>query len=113
VKRQNHAMSIKTGEQWPIEEMREKTDILHETNDHREFVRRILAKAKAREGLISEHHHHAVAEIAYELWEKRGHTHGASEMDWFKAEELLKPLGSQNLFFASMEPDLDTPGREI
>jgi hypothetical protein len=41
--------------------------------------------------------------LAYELWEKRGHPHGAAEEDWFKAEEALKPLWLADLSFSSME----------
>src|ERR1019366_10234918 len=103
MKRQNHGTTIKTDEQWPIEDIREKINIQHLRTDHTEIDRPLPSQARGQEGLSSEHYHRAVAEMAYGLWEQRGHGHGACETDWFKAEAALKPLWSVDLSFASMD----------
>ena len=103
MKRQNHGMSVKTDDQWPVEDMREKTDILHESSGHREAEKHIPSKARDRAGLSSEHFHRAVAEMAYGLWEQRGRPQGSSEADWLEAEAALKPLWSADRSFASMD----------
>ena len=32
----------------------------------------------------------AVAALAHRLWSERGHPHGSPEVDWFRAEEILR-----------------------
>jgi len=113
VKRQNHGTSTKTDQQWSIEDVREKIDIQHVRNDHREIGKHIPSIARSKVGLASEHYRRAVAEMAYGFWEKREHSHGASDADWFKAEAVLKPLWLADLSFASMEPESDSPGKDI
>jgi hypothetical protein len=33
--------------------------------------------------------HDEIARLAHSFWEARGHTHGASEQDWYRAEREL------------------------
>jgi len=67
MKRQNHGMTINTDNQWPIEEMEEKKEILSESSDRREIGKHIHSIARAKVGCDSEHYHRAVAELAYQL----------------------------------------------
>ena len=32
-----------------------------------------------------------IARVAYELFERRGQTHGGDQQDWFEAERILRP----------------------
>jgi hypothetical protein len=34
--------------------------------------------------------HNDIAELAYDLWERRGRPFGSPEVDWFEAERQLK-----------------------
>ncbi len=34
--------------------------------------------------------HQDIAQVAFELWGKRGWRHGTEESDWLEAEEILK-----------------------
>ena len=36
-----------------------------------------------------------VAEVAYELFEQRGRTHGQDQQDWFEAEHVLRQRRQQ------------------
>src|SRR5450631_3598665 len=108
MKRQQHGMSVKTDSQWPIEDLREKIDILHEGSDYTETGNQAPSIAIDRVGLSSERYHRAMAEKAYELWEKRGRPQGSSTADWIKAEEALKPLWSADLSYESTDSTSDT-----
>src|ERR1051326_7217974 len=99
MKHQNHGMTLNRNNQWPIEEIQEKQNILHDRNDHREANKHSVSIARAKVGLASEHYRQAVAEMAYRFWEQRGHVHGSSAADWFKAEAALKPLWAADLSF--------------
>jgi hypothetical protein len=33
---------------------------------------------------------HAIAVLAHELWSQRGRPEGSPELDWFRAEEILR-----------------------
>jgi hypothetical protein len=111
MKRQNHGLTLNTDSQWPIEEMEEKMAILHETNDHRAFRKPVPSIAAAKGGYASELWHHAVAEMAYALWENGGHLPNTSDTNWFKAEAALKPLSSGNLAFESGDLGTDNKGK--
>ena len=111
MKRQNHRMTVNTNDQWPTEELREKTNILHESADHREMGKHIPSIARGKVGLASEHYHRAVAEMAYELWEKRGRPQGSANTDWVNAEAALKPLWSADLPFASEDSGSNNSGK--
>ena len=113
MKRQNHGMTINTDDQWPIEELQEKQNILHDSNDHRDTGKHNVSIARAEVGLASEHYRLAVAVLAYRFWEQRGHVHGSSDADWIKAEAALKPLWAADLSFASMESPSDTSGKIV
>jgi len=103
MKRPNHGMTLNRDSQWPVEEIQEKQDALHESNEHREAGKQSASIAGAKAGMVSEHYHRAVAEMAYKFWERRGHVHGSSDADWFKAEAALKPLWAADLSLASMD----------
>ena len=109
MKRQNHGLTLNTDNQWPIEEIEEKRNILHESNDHRDTGKHSASVARAKVGLASELYHRAVAEMAYRFWERRGHVHGSCDADWFKAEAALKPLRAADLSFASTDSSSDIP----
>ncbi len=113
MKHQHHGLTVNTEKQWPIEDLREKIDIQHVRLDQTGNGNPMPSMARSKVGLASEHYHRAVAEMAYGYWEKRGHSHGASEADWLKAEAALKPHWSADLSFASMEPESETPGRNV
>ena len=113
MKRQNHGMTLNRDNQWPIEEIQEKQNILHDSNDHRDTGKHSASIARSKVGLASEHYHRAVAEMAYRFWEQRGYVHGSSEVDWFKAEAALKPLWAADLSFASMDSSSDIPGEVL
>lgn len=60
------------------------------------MARRIKSKLKPAtkmEEQRSQNHHERTAELAYELWERRGRPIGSPEVDWVAAEETL--LSSQ------------------
>ena len=48
-----------------------------------------------------------VAEIAYELWLKRGCPIGSDQADWFEAEVILK-----NMTWSDAPPESKPPARE-
>jgi len=106
---QTHHSSFKADEQRLNEGGKHYVQSHQGDNDHRGMAKHIPAKARDKEGLSSEHYHRAVAEMAYGFWEARGHTHGAADADWIKAEAALKPLWSADLSFASMDATLDSP----
>jgi hypothetical protein len=107
MKRQNHGMTVNRDNLWPIEEIEEKRNILNESNDHREIGKQSPSIARAKEGLASEHYHRAVAELAYELWEKSGRPQDSADRNWSKAEATLKPLWAADLSFSSMDSPSD------
>jgi len=111
MKHQNHRMTVNTGDQWPAEELREKTTILHESTNHRELDKTLPSIARGKVGLASEHYHRAVSEMAYELWEKRGRPQGSANTDWVNAEAALKPLWSADLSFASEDSGPNNSGK--
>jgi hypothetical protein len=111
MKRQNHRMAVNTADQWPTEELTEKKDILHESTDHRDIGKHIPSIAREKVGFASEHYHRAVAQMAYELWEKRGHPLGSANTDWANAEAALKPLWSANLPFAPEDSGSNNSGK--
>lgn len=113
MKRQNHGLTLNRDTQWPLEEIEEKRNILHDSNDHRDTSKHSASIARAKVGLASEHYHLAVAEMAYRFWEQRGHVHGYSDADWIKAEAALKPLWAADLSFASMELPSDTAEEDV
>jgi hypothetical protein len=39
-----------------------------------------------------------IAKLAYELWERRGHTLGSPEIDWYAAESALGVKDSREEF---------------
>lgn len=94
MKRPNNRMTINANGHLPITEVGDKMAVSRKRNDHRDIGNNIPAKPGEKTGLSSEHYHRAVAEMAYALWEERGHPEGGSTTDWFKAEETLKPLWS-------------------
>ena len=111
MKRQNHRMTVNTRDQWPIEELREKTNILHQSTDHREMRNLIPSVARGKVGFASDDYQRAVAELAYEIWEKGGRSQDSANTDWFKAEETLKPAWVADLSFASGELASNNPGK--
>jgi hypothetical protein len=111
MKRQNHGMTINTDKQWPIEDIEERINIQHAMNDHTDIGSHRPAKARDKMGSASDHYHRAVSILAYGFWESRGHTHGTSDKDWFKAEAELKPLWSADLSYSSMDSE-DSVDRE-
>ena len=50
----------------------------------------ILSKKVSQGSLSSEDLHKKIQKKAYELYEKRGATHGDDWADWFEAEKLAK-----------------------
>ncbi len=76
-----------------------------------EIPKHAPAKPRSPLGISSEHYHRAVAQIAYGLWEERGHAHGEAEADWHKAEAALKPLWSADLSYASTGSTSDNTGK--
>src|ERR1019366_6914333 len=106
MKRQNHGMTLNRDNQWPIEEIQEKQNILHVSNDHQDTGKHSTSIARPKVGLASEHYHRAVAELAYDLWEKSGLSQDSSDKNWFKAESVLKPLWAADLSFASIDSSI-------
>ena len=43
-----------------------------------------------------------VAKVAYELWERRGRTHGDDQADWLEAERIVRSGRAGNSFRASV-----------
>lgn len=52
--------------------------------------KQILSKKVSKESLSSKDLHEKIQKKAYELYEKRGVTHGNDWADWFEAEKLVK-----------------------
>ncbi len=52
--------------------------------------KQILSKKVSKESLSPEELHEKIQKKAYELYEKRGATHGNDWADWFEAEKIVK-----------------------
>jgi hypothetical protein len=51
-----------------------------------------------------------ISQLAYQLWEKRGHPFGSPEVDWYAAEKALACSSKDqeaeiSVYCFSMEPD--------
>ena len=91
MKRQNRGLTLNTESQWPVEEMEEKMGILHPPHGHRIVGKSIPPIARVKGVSNSDSHHRAVAQLAYEIWEKGGRLTNTSDANWFDAEASLKP----------------------
>jgi Protein of unknown function (DUF2934) len=48
--------------------------------------------------MMEKYRHQEIAQLAYELWERRGRPLGSPEIDWYAAESALGVRDSQEEF---------------
>jgi hypothetical protein len=45
--------------------------------------------------LLSQSDAQEIARVAYDLWERRGRTHGGDQLDWYEAERIVRGRKAQ------------------
>jgi hypothetical protein len=55
--------------------------------------------------------HQVAEELAYRFWQERGSPHGSPEIDWYRAQDVLREaaLSNSGMREAHVESDVSTP----